>query len=99
MTDDDWQPEVNDWQPAKLWNYLKDKTDGDYCWRKECRDFANCYVCYYDGKKEIGFIPVEYKETDVEWCNWWKAAYRRHADDGLTLNKLMAEIVGRHQRF
>lgn len=92
----DWRPESEvDWQPASLWDYLKDKTDGDYHWRKERRDFANCYVCFY-GKKEIGLIPVEYEETDVEWRNWWKAARQRH--DGLSLNKLMNEIVERHQR-
>lgn len=87
--------EDNRWQPATLWDFLEDKTCGEYQWCKERRDFGNCYVCYYD-KKEIGLIPVEYDEADVEWSNWWKAAYQRH--DGLTLKSLMNEIVERHQK-
>ncbi len=83
------------WQSVGLWDYLKDKIDGNYYWRKERRNFANCYVCFYI-EKEIGLIPIEYDETDVEWQNWWESAYQRH--NKLSLNKLMNEITDRHQR-
>jgi hypothetical protein len=83
------------WQPASLWDYMEDDNDTEYNWRKEKREFASCYVCYL-GEKEIGFIPIEYKESDLEWCNWWKVAYLRHPE-GLTIHKLMKEIVERHR--
>lgn len=79
-----------------LWNYLVDKIDGDYQWCKESRDFANCYVCYH-GKIEVGFIPINGQQKNLEWQNWWHDAYQRHPS-GITLDALMDEIVERHQR-
>ena len=75
------------WQPATLWNYLKDKTDGEYKWKKEQHDFANCYVCYY-GEKEIGFMLACCKTKAVAANSMMDAASERaNAFFGLKINK------------
>lgn len=81
-------------EPGGLWDFLKNKVVEDYEWKKEEREFANCYVCYHSDK-EIGFIPVEYDSNDKEWVNWWEQAYKRNK--GLTINVLMKEIMERHK--
>lgn len=84
------------WQPKTLWDYLNNKEIQGYLWQKEIKDYANCYVCYCEGK-EVGFIPIEYDETDLEWRNWWLVAYKRFPE-GLTIRKLMQEIMNRHSK-
>lgn len=81
-------------KPVTLWSFLKNKTINNYEWVKEERDFGNCYVCFYEAR-EIGFIPIEHCDKDLEWVNWWKIAYKRYPD-GLTISILMDEIMNRH---
>jgi hypothetical protein len=83
------------WQAQGLWGFLENETiEEKYEWRKEEREFACCYVCYYLNK-EIGFIPIVYSASDEEWVNWWNQAYKRHKD--LTLKILIYEIIDRHK--
>lgn len=81
------------WEPKGLWDFLEDKVINNYEWKKEERDFAFCYTCYYENK-EIGFIPIAYSSDDKEWANWWKIAYKRK---DLTLMVLMNDIMERHK--
>lgn len=82
------------WKPAGLWDFLKNEVIGEYEWKKEERDFAFCYVGYYQNK-EIGFIPIVYSSKDKEWANWWEQTYKRK---DLTLMVLMNDIMERHKK-
>lgn len=84
-------------EAAGLWECLKDvEIYRGYNWRKEYREPNNCIVCYA-GAKEIGFIPIQCSKFDVEWINWWDAAYKRLPH--ITLGLLMDEIIDRYERY
>jgi hypothetical protein len=54
------------------------------------------FVIWKKKKLDLFLLNIEYKESDLEWRNWWKVAYARHPE-GLTIHKLMEEIVKRHK--
>jgi hypothetical protein len=81
------------WKPQQNWNWLEDKSDKSFSWRKELREDCLGFVCRFENK-EIGLVPLEYNHSNTELKQWWKKAYDTHPD-GIILQELMNEIMAR----
>lgn len=81
----------------RLSDHLQDQTVGNYHWRKE--ENSDCtinYVGYHSiTGARIGFIPIDWDESEVEMDTFWDRAKARGC---ATLRDIMHEMMDNHTR-